>query len=169
VAETVQQLLRERAEDDNPGVRYGDRTWTWREHVAEASAEAAALIGLLATDRPPHVGVLLGNTPEMLRSMAAAGLGGYVLCGINTTRRGDGLAADVRRAECQVLVTDAEHRHLVEDVDLPDVRVLETGSTEWDDLVAGAGELELGAPIRRHARHQQALDVGRRQRLPASY
>ena len=33
--------------------------------------------------------MLLGNTPEMLRAMAAAGLGGYVLCGINTTRRGE--------------------------------------------------------------------------------
>ena len=42
MAETVQQLLRERAEDDSPGVLYGDRSWTWREHVAEASAEAAA-------------------------------------------------------------------------------------------------------------------------------
>ncbi len=40
MAETVQQLLRERAEDDNTGVRYGDRTWTWREHVAESSAVA---------------------------------------------------------------------------------------------------------------------------------
>ncbi len=42
-----------------------------------------------------HVGALLGNSPAMLRSMAAAALGGYVLCGINTTRRGDGLAEDI--------------------------------------------------------------------------
>ena len=41
MAETVQQLLRERAEDDHVGVRYGDRTWTWREHLAEAAAEAS--------------------------------------------------------------------------------------------------------------------------------
>jgi hypothetical protein len=27
--------------------------------------------------------------------MAAAAFGGYVPCGINTTRRGDGLAADI--------------------------------------------------------------------------
>jgi fatty-acyl-CoA synthase len=141
VAETVQQLLRERAEDDHPAVLYDDRTWTWREHVTEASTEAAALIGLLDTDRPPHVGVLLGNTPEMLRSMAAAALGGYVLCGINTTRRGEGLAADVRRAECQVLVTDAEHRHLLDGVDLAGVRLLETSSAEWAGLLAGSGEL----------------------------
>ncbi|WP_027860292.1 fatty-acid--CoA ligase FadD1 [Marmoricola sp. URHB0036] len=141
MAETVQQLLRERAEDDQPGVLYGDRTWTWREHLAEASAEASALIALLEDGRPPHVGVLLGNAPDMLRAMAAAGLGGYVLCGINTTRRGAGLAADVRRAECQVLVTDAEHRHLLEGVDLSGVRLLDTSSEEWAGLVGSSDEL----------------------------
>ena len=69
-----------------------------------------------------HVGVLLGNSPEFLSQMAAAGLGGYVLCGINTTRRGDALAADIRRADCQIVVTDADHRHLLDGVDLGDVR-----------------------------------------------
>ena len=34
--------------------------------------------------------------------MAAAAFGGYVPCGINTTRRGDGLAADIRRVDCQL-------------------------------------------------------------------
>ena len=38
--ETVQQLLRQRRHDDTPAVAYGDRTWTWREHLAEAEAEA---------------------------------------------------------------------------------------------------------------------------------
>jgi fatty-acyl-CoA synthase len=141
MAETVQQFLRERLEQDTPGVKYGDRVWTWREHLAEASAEAAAMIGLADADRPLHVGVLLGNTPDMLRAMAAAGLGGYVLCGINTTRRGEGLARDVRRADCQVLVTDAEHRDLLEGLDLDGVRVLDTSSREWQELLAQAGPL----------------------------
>jgi fatty-acyl-CoA synthase len=149
VAETVQQLLRERAEDDHIGVRYGDRSWTWREHVAESEAVAAALIGLAEPDRALHVGTLLGNTPDMLRAMAGAALGGYVLCGINTTRRGEGLRADVLRAECQVLVTDAEHRPLLEGLDLDGVRVLDTSTREWADLVGGAGPLtpyrEVGA------------------------
>ena len=84
MAETVQQLLRERAEDDGAdrvGLKYGDRTWTWREHLAEAAAEASVLVASHDPARPLHVGTLLGNTPEMLRAMAAAGLGGYVLCG----------------------------------------------------------------------------------------
>jgi len=89
MAETVQQLLCERAEDDRIGVRYGDRTWTWRAHLAEAGEQAAAVLALLDPARPPHVGAMLGNAPDMLRAMAAAALGGYVLVGLNTTRRGE--------------------------------------------------------------------------------
>ena len=70
MAETVQQLLRERAEDDNTAVRYGEESWTWREHVAEASAVASALLAAADPDRPMHVGTLLGNGPEMLRAMS---------------------------------------------------------------------------------------------------
>lgn len=86
--ETVQQLLRSRMADDTVAVVHGDRAWTWREHLNEASAEASVLTALIDPARPRHVGALLGNSPAMLRSMAAAALGGYVLCGINTTRRG---------------------------------------------------------------------------------
>ena len=65
-----------------------------------------------------HVGALLGNSPAMLRSMAAAALGGYVLCGINTTRRGDGLATDIRRADCQLVLADTEHLPLLDGLEL---------------------------------------------------
>ena len=47
-------------------MKYGERVWTWREHLAEASATAAALIHVADPDRPLHVGALQGNTPEML-------------------------------------------------------------------------------------------------------
>ncbi len=141
MAETVQQLLRERADDDSTGLIYEGRSWTWREHLAESAQVASALLGLADRERPMHIGCLLGNNPDMLRMMAGAALGGYVLCGINTTRRGEGLVADVRRSECQVLVTDAEHAPLLEGLDLGDVRVLDTSTQEWADLVAGAGEL----------------------------
>ncbi|MDT7740659.1 MAG: fatty-acyl-CoA synthase, partial [Mycobacterium sp.] len=99
MADTLQQLLRARSADSTPAVRYGDRVWTWRDHLTEASAAAAALIGIADPKRPLHVGALLGNTPEMLTAMAAAALGGYVLCGINDTRRGAALAKDIKRAD----------------------------------------------------------------------
>src|SRR5271163_5322601 len=126
--ETVQQLLRSRMRDETLAVAHADQTWTWREHLTEAAAEASTLIGLADTTRPLHVGALLGNSPAMLRSMAAAALGGYVLCGINTIRRGAGLLADIRRADCQLLLVDPDHLPLLDGVDLADVTVLDVSS-----------------------------------------
>src|SRR5882757_1218914 len=140
-SETIQQLLRELATSDAVAVKHGDRQWTWREHMRDGSVRAAALLSLVDPDRPAHIGVLLGNTPEFLNQMAAAGLGGYVLCGLNTTRRGAALAADVRRADCQVVVTDAEHRPLLDGVDLGGIPVLDVSTDEWGRLLANGGEL----------------------------
>ena len=114
-------------DDDGVAMLHGDRSWTWREHLAEAAAEASALIARTDPSQPMHVGALLGNTPAMLRSMAAAALGGYVLCGINTTRRGDGLAADIRRSDCQLVLVDAEHLPLLDGLDLGGATVLDVG------------------------------------------
>ena len=139
--ETVQQLLRARAHEDTPAVIHDDRTWTWREHLTEAAAQASTLIGLADTTRPLHVGALLGNSPAMLRSMAAAALGGYVLCGINTIRRGAGLLADIRRADCQLLLVDPDHVPLLDGLDLADVTVLDVSSRHYLDAVASAPPL----------------------------
>jgi fatty-acyl-CoA synthase len=141
VPETVQQLLRQRRYDDTPALTYGERTWTWREHLAEAEAEAAALITLADTTRPLHVGAVLTNSPAMLRAMAAAALGGYVLCGINTTRRGAGLLADIRRSDCQILLVDPDHRQLLDGFDLTGLEVLDVTGTRYADAVAAAPPL----------------------------
>ncbi len=139
--ETVQELLRRRMSEESVAVTYGGRTWTWREHLAEAAAEASVLISLADRTRPLHVGALLTNSPAMLRSMAAAALGGYVLCGINTTRRGAGLLADIRRAECQLLLVDDNHRGLLKDLDLAGITALDVTSRHYTEAVAAAGVL----------------------------
>ncbi|KWX19875.1 acyl-CoA synthetase [Mycolicibacterium wolinskyi] len=141
MADTLQQLLRERAGQDTVAVKHGDQRWTWRQHIADASRQAASLLALVDRDRPVHVGTLLGNTPDMLTAMAAAGLGGYVLCGINNTRRGEALARDILRSDCQILLTDAAHRDLLTGLDLPGVRILDTTSDEWAQLTTDAGPL----------------------------
>ena len=51
-----------------------------------------------------------GSASASSVAIAAGAVGGYVTAGINNTRRGDGLARDIRRADCQVLLIDAEHR-----------------------------------------------------------
>ena len=141
MADTIQQLLRARSDDSTPAVKHGDQVWTWREHLNEASAAAAALIGIADPTRPLHVGALLGNTPEMLTAMAAAALGGYVLCGINDTRRGAALAKDIVQADCQILLTDPAHRGLIDGLELPGVRVVDISTDEWAGLLAAAGPL----------------------------
>lgn len=141
MADTVQQLLREHLGSPAPAVKYGDRVWTWADHLDEAARQAAALIALADPGRPVHVGTLLGNGPPMLTAMAAAGLGGYVLAGINTTRRGQSLTGDIRRADCQILLTDAGHRGLLDGSDLSGVRVLDVDSPEWGQLLTRAPRL----------------------------
>jgi fatty-acyl-CoA synthase len=139
--ETVQQLLRSRIHDDTLAVAHGNQTWTWREHLDEAAAEASVLIERADATRPLHVGALLGNTPAMLRSMAGAALGGYVLCGINTTRRGSGLLTDIRRADCQLLLVDSHHLPLLDGLDLRGVTIVDVTSQPYLDAVAAAPPL----------------------------
>ncbi len=141
MAETLQQLLRERLDQDTPALKYGERIWTWREHLADASATAAALIDLADSGRPLHVGALLGNTPQMLTAMASAALGGYVLCGINDTRRGVALARDILRADCQILLTDPEHGALLDGLELPGVRVIDVTGESWEALPGSVATL----------------------------
>ena len=70
--------------------------------------------------------MLLGNVPEYLFWLGAAALTGSVVVGINPTRRGEALAGDVRRTDCQVLVTDADGAALLDGLDtgVPAERVL---------------------------------------------
>ena len=122
MADTLQQLLRTRADLDTIAVKYGDASWTWREHIAEASRAGRGPHRRSPTRRDHCTSACcMGNTPDMLTALAAAGLGGYVLCGINTTRRGDALARDIARVDCQLLLTDPDHRHLLDGLDLPGV------------------------------------------------
>jgi fatty-acyl-CoA synthase len=142
MVETVQQLLRDRMDSDAVAVVHGQHQWNWREHLAEAAAEASVLIGLADAARPLHVGALLGNSPAMLRAMAAAALGGYVLCGINATRRGDGLLADIRRSDCQLLLVDPEHAPLLDGLDLSGIVVLDVTLPRYLDAVGSAPPLQ---------------------------
>ncbi|HEY2043500.1 MAG TPA: fatty-acid--CoA ligase FadD1 [Jatrophihabitans sp.] len=139
---TVQRLIAARTYDDGVAIKHGACRRTWRQYVDEAAATAAALHGILDRGKPAHVGVLMGNTPQMLTQMAAAALGGHVLCGVNTTRRGDALMDDVRRADCQVLAVDAEHRRLLADVDTTGIEVIDVSSERWTNLLSAASALE---------------------------
>ena len=135
---TVRDLLEARAADPAPALLAGARSWSWSKYVAASRGRASALAGLLDAGRPPHVGVLLDNTPEMAIQLAAAGWGAHVLVGLNTTRRGDGLLADIRKADVSVVVTSASLRPLLDGLDLDGVTVLDESFAWPDDAPAPA-------------------------------
>ncbi|BBY45561.1 long-chain-fatty-acid--CoA ligase FadD17 [Mycolicibacterium celeriflavum] len=93
----------------------------WREHIRHAAALAAALRARLDPDRPPHVGVLLQNTPFFSAVLVAAGLTGIVPVGLNPVRRGAALQRDVEHADCQVVLADSASASALGDVDHIDV------------------------------------------------
>jgi fatty-acyl-CoA synthase len=138
---TVAGLLARRAGDEHVGLLAGDDSWTWDEVVGE-SATRAALLNALRVDGPPHVGVLLDNTPEFLFWIGGAALAGATIVGINPTRRGAELASDIRHTDCQLVVTDAAGKATFDglDIGVPDDRILDIGSTEYKQLVLNADE-----------------------------
>jgi fatty-acyl-CoA synthase len=134
---TVAQLLLERADDDGVGLRYGDSSWSWRQ-VVELSAGWAAWMAGVRRDGPFHIGVLLENVPEYLYILGGAALAGATVVGINPTRRGAELAADIRHTDCQVLVTDTAQRRLIDGLD--------TGVPSERVFVIDDGTFSVGAP-----------------------
>jgi len=145
---TVADLVLGRAEDDHPGLRFEDTTWTWRQVVAEAAARAA-LLRRLRRPGPFHVGVLLENVPEYLFLLGGAALAGAVVVGINPTRRGAELGRDVRHTDCQLLVTDPAQRELLDGLDtgVPPERVLVTGTPSDPGTLARAGSSPGGHAV----------------------
>jgi fatty-acyl-CoA synthase len=115
-ATSVATLVAARADDDRPGVLNASGSWTWRQAATEGAVRGALARARL-TDGPPHVGVLLSNSPEYLFWLNAAALAGAAIVGINPTRRGDALAADIRTTDCGLLVTDREGAALLDGLD----------------------------------------------------
>src|ERR1700722_2580916 len=103
---TAEQLFRLRSEDDAIGLLFEGQSWTWRQALVEAE-HRADLMRALPDTGPLHIGILMENTPEYLFLLAGAALAGAVVVGINPTRRGEELAADVRATDCQLLITES--------------------------------------------------------------
>lgn len=134
---TVAGLLARRAGDGHVGLRSGDESWAWADVVNESATRAAGFDALTA-DGPPHIGVLLDNVPEFLFWLGGAALAGATVVGINPTRRGAELAADIRHTDCQLIVTDAAGIATLHglDVGVPTERILDIGSTTYKELLA---------------------------------
>ena len=127
---TVTGLLTPLVEVDDRGVYFEDSFTSWRAHIGQGAAIAAALKARLDPERPPHVGVLLQNTPFFSAVLVAAALTGIVPVGLNPVRRGAALARDVTHADCQVLLADSASAAAL------DVDHIDVDSPQWAAEVA---------------------------------
>ncbi|MER5937946.1 AMP-binding protein [Streptomyces sp. NPDC001928] len=133
---TVAELVAARWGDHRPGLWFDGEALTHHEVAAGAAARAALLADLLPPGAEPHIGVLLDNTPEYPLWLGAAALAGAAVAGINPTRRGPELARDILHTECRVLITERAQLPLLDGLELPGVRLLLTGTPEYDALLA---------------------------------
>ncbi|RUP41309.1 MAG: acyl-CoA synthetase [Gordonia sp. (in: high G+C Gram-positive bacteria)] len=134
-ARSLSDLLAPLTSVTDRGLACGDTTVSWRDHLRDASARGAAIRGLLDPARPLHVGVALPNSIEYCALLAAAVLEGFVVVGLNTTRRGEALARDVATADCQLILVDDSTADLFDGLDLP-APILDINGARWTELVA---------------------------------
>lgn len=132
---TLRDLILARAEDDNPALRAGDKQWTWAEVVKESAKRSAALDAYIDADKPPHVGVLMANTPEYVFLLGAAALSGKVIVGLNPTRRGASLRADIEHSDCQVVLADDTFAAQLEETETT-IPMVRSGGQKWRDELA---------------------------------
>ena len=114
----AEHVRRRAAARDDVAIRFEGSTLTWGEVVDGVAARAAYLRYHLTPGEPPHVGVLFDNIPEFPMWLCAAAMVEAVVVGINPTRRGAELARDVTHTDCQMIVTEGRHVHLLDGLDL---------------------------------------------------
>ncbi|MBS9534454.1 long-chain-fatty-acid--CoA ligase FadD17 [Mycobacterium sp. M1] len=136
---TVTRLLAPLAEIEDRGIHFEGTFTSWRDHIRHAAAIAAVLRERLDPARPPHVGVLLENTPFFSALLAAAGMSGIVPVGLNSVRRGAALARDIEHADCQLVLADAKSAATLGDI--PHINV---DSPDWAAEIAGHSEAPVG-------------------------
>ncbi|MET0898622.1 MAG: AMP-binding protein [Mycobacterium sp.] len=121
MADSIASLLLARIGDHHLGLRTRERDWTWDDVVVESAARGALATSwrdTLFPDAPFHIGVLLPNVPEFVFWLGGAALTGATIVGLNPTRGAADLAADIRHAECQLIITDSEHLQRVAELDI---------------------------------------------------
>lgn len=139
------ELLAPLADVTDRGLFFEDEFVSWRDHLVASRRRAAAIGAKLDGVAPRHVGVLLPNVPEFSYLFGAAALGGFVIVGLNSTRRGPALAADIARADCRLVVVSDETAGLIPDgsISVPTINV---DGTEWSELLASVSPDDFVAP-----------------------
>ncbi|MFS3127032.1 AMP-binding protein [Nocardioides sp. Bht2] len=140
VGDSLAELLWSRRDDAEGGVRFGAERWSWAEVVTESVRRARLIDELRTGPGAVHLGVFLENVPDYVFWLGAAALSGSVVVGVNPTRRGADLAADIRHTDCDLLVVETTTAALVADVDhgIESARVLDIDTADYAARVAAA-------------------------------
>jgi fatty-acyl-CoA synthase len=108
---SLADLLRRRATDpahaERTFLRFEDEQVSFAETQRRAARWAHFFLAAHDSARPFHVGLLLENRPEFVYAELGAAMAGAVIVGLNPTRRGEHLAADVAVSDCQLVVSEA--------------------------------------------------------------
>ena len=147
-ARNVAALLRRNGRDasyaSRPALRFGDQVWTHGELLFEVERFAALYRARIDPDRPPHVAVLLDNTPDYVFALCGAGLAGVAVVGLNHTRRDEHLARDISHTDVQLLITEPRHQALLQPaadrLDLPGGILVSERFADADDPPRSTGE-----------------------------
>jgi fatty-acyl-CoA synthase len=148
-ADHARALLERNATDPDiaprPALRFGDLVMSHADLYAESVRFARFLQARLRPDRPPHVAVLLDNTPDYVVAIGGAGMVGACIVGLNHTRRGEHLARDITYTDVQLLVTEPRHLELIspieDSLDLPGGMLVSTRFADSDDPPVESVEL----------------------------
>ncbi len=130
---TAAELFLRRADSSDVAAHFEDRSYTFAELATESRRRAAIWAELRDPGAPPHIGVLLDNTPEYLFWLGAAAITGAAVVGINATYRGAELARLIDHCECQLLVTSDVYEPILADApsSVPNDRVLRTHTPDY--------------------------------------
>lgn len=147
----IAAMLLDRVGDAHPGLRTREQTWTWDEVVAESAARAALAAALQAeyfATAPFHIGVLLPNVPDFVFWLGAGALAGATIVGLNPTRGAADLTADIRHADCQLIITDTDGTKRLAGLDhgLPQSRILSVDDPGYQARVRRAATDPVRAP-----------------------
>ena len=142
---TAAELLLQHRDRDEVALNFEDRTVTYREWIDESHRRAALWQDIRDPDRPPHIGVLLDNSPDYLFWLGAAALSGAVIVGVNSTYRGAELLRLIDHADCQAVVTSSVYGGLLDDAGfaMDPRRVLRTDTNDYRSMLASVSDSDV--------------------------
>jgi fatty-acyl-CoA synthase len=147
---TAAELLLQHRERDETALYFEDRTVTYREWIDESLRRAALWEEIRDPNQPPHIGVLLDNTPDYLFWLGAAALSSAVIVGVNSTYRGGELLRLIDHSDCQAVVTSSVYGGLLDEAGfaMDPRRVLRTDADDYVSLLASVGS-DIDSPPQR--------------------